>query len=175
MEELISLNVGGETLMTTRGLLTSVPESMLAMMFDPANPIPASRTDQNGAFFIEEDPATFRVILCWLRHRTLNLNLGSGSGGGGGGGVSLQYLAASANYFGLTELEAEAKKKLKFEEDQSRERRGKMGSISNELAEITGNLRRLTDGINAVNEKLVTGVKCQQNLPIHVKHVKEYH
>jgi len=163
MEEMISLNVGGKTFVTTRALLTSVQGSMLAMMFDPSNPIPASRRDQNGAFFIEEDPATFRVILCWLRHRSLNMNLGSGD-------VSLQYLVASANYFGLAELENEAKKKLKYEEDQARERKGKIGSISNELAEITGNLRRLTDGINAVNEKLVTGVKCQPNVPIKMKH-----
>jgi len=167
MEELISLNVGGKKFMTTRALLTSVPDSMLAMMFDPANPIPASRRDDDGAFFIEEDPATFRVILCWLRHRSLNLTAGAGA-------VSLHYLVASANYFGLAELEAEAKKKLKFEEDQARERKGKIGSISNELAEISGNLRRLTDGINAVNEKLVTGVKCQPNLPIRVKNPNNY-
>ena len=161
MEELISLNVGGQTFIMTRALLTSVQYSMLPMMFDPENPIPASRRDENGAYFIEEDPATFCVILCWLRHRTLNL---------GSGSVSLQYLVASANYLGLTELETKAKKRLTLEEDQARERKGKMGSISNELAEITGNMRRLTDGINAVNEKLVTGVKCQPNMPIRVKH-----
>ena len=162
MEELISLNVGGEKFMTSRALLTSVPESMLSAMFDPANPIPASRCDAEGSFFIEEDPATFRVILCWLRHRTLNVPRS-------GGQVTLQYLMPSANYFGLTELEAETKKRLKYEEDQTRERKGKMGNISLELAEITGNLRRLTDGVNAVNEKLVTGVKCQSSLPIRVK------
>ena len=165
MEELISLNVGGEKFMTTRALLTSVPGSMLTAMFDPASPIPASRCDADGAFFIEEDPAAFRVILCWLRHRSLNL---------GAGQVSLPYLVASANYFGLSELETEAKKRLKYEEDQTRERRGKIVSISNELAEITGNLRRLTDGINAVNEKLVTGVKCQSTLPVRVKNSNSY-
>merc|ERR1712228_49381 len=167
MEELISLNVGGQKFVTTRALLTSVPDSMLATMFDPANPIPASRRDVDGAYFIEEDPATFRVVLCWLRHRSLNLNLGSGQ-------VSLHYLVASANYFGLDELEAEAKKKLKYEEDQARERKGKLGNISNELAEISGSLRRLTDGIHAVNEKLVTGVKCQQTMPIRVKPNNHY-
>ena len=160
MEDLISLNVGGQSFVTTRSLLTSVQGSLLAMMFDPSNPMPASRRDADGAYFIEEDPETFRVILCWLRHRTPNLNRGSS-----GGQVSLQYLVASANYFGLAELEAEAKKKLKYEEDQLRERKGKLGTISNELAEINGSLRRLTDGINAVNEKLVTGVKCQSHLP----------
>ena len=165
MEELISLNVGGEKFMTTRALLTSVPGSMLTTMFDPTSPIPASRRDPDGAFFIEEDPATFRVILCWLRHRSLNL---------GAGQVSLPYLIASANYFGLSELETEAKKKLKYDEDQTRERRGKIVSISNELAEITSNLRRLTDGINAVNEKLVTGVKCQSTMPVRVKNSNNY-
>lgn len=166
MEELISLNVGGEKFVTTRALLTSVPNSMLATMFDPANPIPSSRRDAEGAFFIEEDPATFRAILCWLRHRSLNM---------GPGQVSLHYLVSSANYFGLDELEAEAKKRLKLEEDQARERKGKLANISNELAEISGSLRRLTDGINAVNEKLVTGVKCQQTMPIRVKPNSNYY
>jgi len=156
MEELISLNVGGKAFVTSRSLLTSVKGSLLAMMFDPSSPIPPSQ-QTNGAFFIEEDPETFRVILCWLRHRTLNASPG----------VSLNYLISVANYFGIADLEIEAKKKLRLDEDQRREKKGKMMTISNEIAEMSSSLRRLTDGINAVNEKLVTGVKCQ-SIPVQI-------
>lgn len=143
--------MGGHRFQTTRSLLTKVQGSLLSLMFDPESSIPPSKQEADGAYFIEEDPEAFRVILCWLRHQSLNLTPN----------VSLSYLINSANYFGLTELETAAKNQQKLEEQQKKEQKGKIVSISNDIAEITSSLRRVKSGIDAINEKLVTGVKCQ--------------
>jgi BTB/POZ domain len=60
----VELNGGGAIYTATLSTLTSVPESMLARMFNGA--IDSSR-DAAGRVFIDRDGAAFATILKWLR------------------------------------------------------------------------------------------------------------
>ena len=64
--DLVQLNVGGVTLLTSRLTLLSEPDSMLARMFDPGSTIPPARM-VDGAYFIDANPDVFTVILDYLR------------------------------------------------------------------------------------------------------------
>lgn len=64
--EWVELNVGGRIFATSRGTLTSVPDSMLAAMFSPETNW-SSSVDRNGAFLIDRSPECFAPLLHFLR------------------------------------------------------------------------------------------------------------
>ena len=66
--DIIKLNVGGETFLTTRSTLTSYPNSTLSKMFDPESGLPPAYSE-DGVYFLDSDPDCFNVILNWLRQR----------------------------------------------------------------------------------------------------------
>ena len=74
MNDIIRLNVGGTSFMTTRATLTSSPESLLAKMFALDSELPPARVTEDGAYFIDACPRGFSVILNWLRYRKLSLD-----------------------------------------------------------------------------------------------------
>ena len=69
INDIIKLNVGGETFLTTRSTLVSWPNSLLAKMFDPeSDRPPAAVAEDGGGYFLDVDARYFAVILEWL-HR----------------------------------------------------------------------------------------------------------
>ncbi|GFR44330.1 hypothetical protein Agub_g5545, partial [Astrephomene gubernaculifera] len=64
--DLISLNVGGTCLATTRRTLTLLPDSLLGTMFSGAWDEHLQR-DECGRVFLDYDPSLFRSLLNWLR------------------------------------------------------------------------------------------------------------
>eukprot|EP00092_Neocalanus_flemingeri_P027633 GFUD01029986.1.p1 GENE.GFUD01029986.1~~GFUD01029986.1.p1 ORF type:complete len:266 (+),score=50.00 GFUD01029986.1:268-1065(+) len=74
LQDLITLNLRGEEIKTTRGTLLAEPGTLLAAMFDPESERPPARMDLGGAYFIDEDPDCFRVVLSWLKHREVMLS-----------------------------------------------------------------------------------------------------
>jgi hypothetical protein len=69
-DKIISLNVGGQVMCSSRSTLTKVKGSLLELMFDPDHSVPPSKLI-DGAYFIDEDPEVFRAILTWLRRGVL--------------------------------------------------------------------------------------------------------
>ena len=92
LNDVISLNVGGVSMATTRATLLSDPKSSLARMFQEDSEIPPAKI-KDGEFFLDLDPKCFevllepvysraqtkmiflQVVLTWLRHRQLVLPL----------------------------------------------------------------------------------------------------
>ena len=65
---IISLDVSGKLFETTLATLSRYPDSMLARMFGHSeNGLPAMPKTQNGHYFLEVNPDSFRIILNWLR------------------------------------------------------------------------------------------------------------
>ena len=65
--DIVRLNVGGVSFCTTIGTLITDSGSHLCKWFDPTrltNPLPC---DRHGAYFLDRDPDTFKVILNYLR------------------------------------------------------------------------------------------------------------
>ena len=50
MNDRIKLNVGGTKFETTRGTLTSFPNSLLARMFDPDSDLPPASVSKDGNY-----------------------------------------------------------------------------------------------------------------------------
>ena len=53
MNEWIKLNVGGTKFETTRGTLTSAPNSLLARMFDPDSDLPPAVLSDDGKYLLK--------------------------------------------------------------------------------------------------------------------------
>ena len=64
--EVITLNVGGQRISTTRQTLLSIPETFFTSLI--SGRIPSLR-DNTGAVFIDRDPVLFNIILNFLRTR----------------------------------------------------------------------------------------------------------
>ena len=94
MVQWLRLDVGGTIFQTTKETLTSEPQSMLAKMFDNQNQIPATDIKDN-CHMIDSDPIAFKIILEWLRHRSIVLPEG----------ITAKMLMPTITYFGLTEME----------------------------------------------------------------------
>jgi len=94
MNDIIELEVGNETFKTARSTLTSVPESLLAKMFGVESSLPPAKLQKNGAYFIESDPTIFKVILHYLRHKSI-MKIPD---------VGMESIRTEAAYFGLTEM-----------------------------------------------------------------------
>ena len=90
MTDWIRLNVGGTIFETTRTTLTSVPDSLLAKMFDVASSLPPASTSEDGTFRIDASPRAFTVILDWLRYKRIIL-----------GGAEAKDVIPVADFFGL--------------------------------------------------------------------------
>jgi len=63
-ENIIELNVGGDTITTLKTTLTSIQGSMLCAMFSGRHTL---TTDKQGRYFIDRNPKYFRMILEALR------------------------------------------------------------------------------------------------------------
>ena len=61
LNDVISLNVGGVSMATTRATLLSDPKSSLARMFQEDSEIPPAKI-KNGEFFLDLDPKCFEVL-----------------------------------------------------------------------------------------------------------------
>ncbi|KAK3106287.1 hypothetical protein FSP39_016957 [Pinctada imbricata] len=68
--DIIRLNVGGITYMTTRDTLCKYPDSMIGAMFRGELP---SNVDQDGSYFIDRDGRLFQYVLNYLRSCQLAL------------------------------------------------------------------------------------------------------
>ena len=97
MSDWIRLNVGGTIFETTRTTLTSVPDSLLAKMFDVDSSLPPASTSEDGTFRIDADPRAFSVILYWLRYKSLFL----------GKDIEAEAVTPVADYVGLQDLKKE--------------------------------------------------------------------
>ena len=93
MNERVRLNVGGTRFETTRGTLTSCPDSLLARMFDPDSKLPPAAVTEDGALFLDTCPRAFAVILNWLRYKEIL-----------GKDIHPDDVIPVADYFGLAEL-----------------------------------------------------------------------
>eukprot|EP00123_Amoebidium_parasiticum_P007451 comp18132_c0_seq1/m.18848 comp18132_c0_seq1/g.18848 ORF comp18132_c0_seq1/g.18848 comp18132_c0_seq1/m.18848 type:complete len:513 (-) comp18132_c0_seq1:33-1571(-) len=62
--DIITLNVGGQPITTTRSTLCRLPDSMLAAMFSGRHRL---ATDKEGRYFIDRDPKYFAHVLNYLR------------------------------------------------------------------------------------------------------------
>ena len=70
MNDWVKLDVGGTKFKTTRGTLTSAPESLLAKMFDPDSERPPAALSEDGYYLIDACPRAFAIILNWLRYES---------------------------------------------------------------------------------------------------------
>ena len=61
MNDVISLNVGGVSMATSRATLLSDPSSSLARMFQEDSEMPPAEL-KDGEFFLDLDPKCFEVI-----------------------------------------------------------------------------------------------------------------
>lgn len=72
--EILRLNVGGQTVFTTRGTLTKDAGSALARMFAENARIAPSALLDDGSYFIDCNPHCFAVILDHMRHGTVDVD-----------------------------------------------------------------------------------------------------
>jgi len=100
LNDIVTLNVGGEKFETTRQTLLNDPSSMLAKMFDPVSPLQPGVL-RDGAYFIDRDPTYFRVILNYLRSGQLIVD----------GSAPIEAIKTEASYFGLVDLEEQVNQK----------------------------------------------------------------
>ena len=70
--DVVCLNVGGRPMMTTRTTLTKYGDSLLGKMFDAESSEAPPIRLEDGAYFIDDDPEVFGVILNWLRYGSLD-------------------------------------------------------------------------------------------------------
>jgi len=107
--DILTLNVGGKTMLTSRMTLISESQSVLAKMFDPDSTLPPAKL-VDGAFFIDANPDVFSVILDYLRYKTLIIPPK----------MPEMTVLAQARYFGLDEIV----NKIQFgeESEQTRDR-----------------------------------------------------
>ena len=71
VNDLIRLNVGGQTIATRRGTLSKVPQSKLAKSFDPGSPDRLS-PGRDGIYFLDYNPILFSHLLDQLRVMKFN-------------------------------------------------------------------------------------------------------
>jgi len=96
---IITLNVGGQKVLTTRTTLMSDPNSTLARMFDPDSPVPPSEI-VDGAYFIDADLKIFDVILHYLRYKSVAIPPN----------IPIQAVVDQAMFFGLDVMVEELSK-----------------------------------------------------------------
>lgn len=93
--EWIRLNVGGESLVTTRETLTAAePGSKLAIMFSRGLNDANLKRDSRGAILLDRDPQYFAALLNYLRYRQVIVN----------NNVSLIGVLEEARYFEIESL-----------------------------------------------------------------------
>jgi len=88
--EIINLNVGGTKFSTSRQTLTQVQDTFFTGLLSGRI---QTYKDDNGAIFIDRDPQLFRLILNYLRNRSLSLD-----------DVNLKELKHEAEYYGIAPL-----------------------------------------------------------------------
>ena len=88
--EIINLNVGGTKFSTSRQTLTQISDTFFTGLL--SGRIMTFR-DDTGAIFIDRDPVLFRVILNYLRNRSLSLDE-----------IKLKELKHEAEFYGLAPL-----------------------------------------------------------------------
>lgn len=74
--EIVRLNVGGQTMLTTQSTLTKDVGSALGRMFAEGARIAPSVLLDDGSYFIDCDPRCFAVILDHMRHGTVDVDPG---------------------------------------------------------------------------------------------------
>ena len=105
-DSIITINVGGQIVMTQISTLTKFQESMLATMFNHQNQgMAAMAKTKDGDYFLDANPIHFREILHFLRYGKIATQDSS----------LLEGVKDLANYLGLTELVRELGSK---EEDE---------------------------------------------------------
>ena len=92
----VTLNVGGTKFSTTRSVLTSDPDSMLAKMFEHEGAMQPAAKDKDGAYLIDGNPEYFKPILQFLRRREIIID----------SGVSREGVLLEAKYFGVQSMVA---------------------------------------------------------------------
>ena len=92
MSDWVKLNVGGTIFGTTRSTLVSNPDTVLARMLE--SDLSPAAVSEDGAFLIDADPASFGVILNWLRRGKVRMNSGTNIGN----------VIIEADYFDFTDL-----------------------------------------------------------------------
>ena len=90
--EIINLNVGGTKFSTSRQTLTQIPDTFFTGLLSGRI---MTFKDDTGAIFIDRDPQQFRVILNYLRNRSLSLEEPA---------VNLKELKHEAEFYGLAPL-----------------------------------------------------------------------
>jgi len=99
VEDIVSLNVGGDIYFTTRSTLCTVRNTMLEAMFSGRHTV---FRDKNGHVFLDRDGTLFRYILNYLRTKKIP-------------DVStekMEEILAEADYFGIDSLVKEIKARL---------------------------------------------------------------
>eukprot|EP00929_Paragymnodinium_shiwhaense_P090955 TRINITY_DN51026_c0_g1_i1.p1 TRINITY_DN51026_c0_g1~~TRINITY_DN51026_c0_g1_i1.p1 ORF type:complete len:289 (-),score=56.26 TRINITY_DN51026_c0_g1_i1:107-973(-) len=94
--DVIELNVGGRVFVTSRGTLTSEPDSMLARLLSGESSF-SDRVDSSGRIFIDREGDTFAHILGYLQRRGRLIGAPNDIAG-------LARLTVDAEYFGLDRL-----------------------------------------------------------------------
>ena len=111
--DILKLNVGGQTFITTRSTLCVVQDSMLAKMFDCDSNFMGLRQTENGEMFLDRDPTAFLYVLNYLRDGCrLAVDITSKP--------LLQRLCADADYFGLANLSQQCRIELKALDDKKK-------------------------------------------------------
>ena len=100
------LSVGGTHFTTTRATLCAEKGSMMATKFDAESPFGANVVDEQGALFLDADPATFSWILGYLRRGCRLV--------GTPPQPLLEQVRADADYFGLAGLVDALDEKLRL-------------------------------------------------------------
>jgi len=133
INDIIKLNVGGETFLTTRATLTFCPDSLLAKMFNPNSDYLPAVTEDGDVYFLDVNPRYFAIILEWLRHWNLMVSPG----------IDMDHLNLIANYFGLEELSQVIQEK-KEEDNKKKNENSKLDTGLKILNDISNNLDRIS-------------------------------
>lgn len=88
--EIINLNVGGTKFSTSRQTLTQVQDTFFTGLLSGRI---QTFKDEDGAIFIDRDPQLFRLILNYLRNRSLSLD-----------DVNVKELKHEAEFYGIAPL-----------------------------------------------------------------------
>jgi hypothetical protein len=98
MNDLLRLSAGGQLFVTTRATLCAYEGSMLASKFSPDSQFAPPIEIEPGLIFLERDPATFGLILNYLRNGCRMVTKSPTH--------LLPLFRAEADYFGLVKLVA---------------------------------------------------------------------
>ena len=141
MTDWVTLNVGGQKFTTTKAVMTSVPNSLLARTFEHEEAMQQAARDEDGAYLIDANPDYFKPILQFLRRGKLIIDPG----------MNLEGVLEEAKYLGLVPIVRALRRKMREESNSLVTEVGEMKAIlAEKLDDINFKLNDIEDSTSAL-------------------------